>query len=127
MLSNLLFAKSKLIERGLDAAWLRNGVISQNIANVDTPGYKRKVVQFEEFLNNEMKTGCISQGKTRLSSDGIQITEDPTESAYRSDGNNVDIEHEMALLAANSIRYNMLIQKLNGDFQKLKTVIRGGR
>jgi flagellar basal-body rod protein FlgB len=127
VLSNLLFAKSKLIERGLDAAWLRNGVISQNIANVDTPGYKRKVVQFEEFLNNEMKTGCISQGKTRLSSDGIQITEDPTESAYRSDGNNVDIEHEMALLAANSIRYNMLIQKLNGDFQKLKTVIRGGR
>jgi len=126
VLSNLLFTKNN-IERGLNAAWLRNDVISQNIANVDTPGYKRKVVRFEEFLDNEMKTGRISQGKTNLSSNGMQITEDPTNSSYRSDGNNVDIEHEMALMAANSIRYNTLIQRMNGDFQKLKTVIRGGR
>ena len=126
MLSNLLFTKNN-IERGLNAAWLRNDVISQNIANVDTPGYKRKVVRFEEFLDNEMKTGRISQGKTNLSSNGMQITEDPANSSYRSDGNNVDIEHEMALMAANSIRYNTLIQRMNGDFQKLKTVIRGGR
>ncbi|NLB78878.1 MAG: flagellar basal body rod protein FlgB [Clostridiaceae bacterium] len=125
MLSNLLFTKNN-IERGLDAAWLRNDVIAQNIANVDTPGYKRKIVQFEEFLDNEMKTGRISHGKTKLSSDGMQITEAPAQSSYRSDGNNVDIEHEMALMAANSIRYNTLIQRMNGDFQKLRTVIRGG-
>jgi len=116
-----------MIERGLDAAWLRNNVISQNIANVDTPGYKRKVVKFEEFLDSEMKTGRISQGKSKLSSNGMHIIEDPANSSYRSDGNNVDIEHEMALLAANSIRYNTLIQRINGDFQKLKTVIRGGK
>lgn len=126
MLSNLLFTKNN-IERGLDVAWLRNNVISQNIANVDTPGYKRKVVQFEEFLSGEMKTGKISQGKSRFSSDGIRIIEDPAESSYRSDGNNVDIENEMALLAANSLRYNTLIQRISGDFQKLKLVIRGGR
>jgi flagellar basal-body rod protein FlgB len=126
VLSNLLFTKNN-IERGLDAAWLRNDVIAQNIANVDTPGYKRKIVQFEEFLDNEMKTGRISHGKTKLSSDGMQITEAPAQSSYRSDGNNVDIEHEMALMAANSIRYNTLIQRMNGDFQKLRTVIRGGR
>ena len=126
MLSNLLFTKNN-IERGLDAAWHRNDVIAQNIANVDTPGYKRKIVQFEEFLDNEMKTGRISHGKTKLSSDGMQITEAPAQSSYRSDGNNVDIEHEMALMAANSIRYNTLIQRMNGDFQKLRTVIRGGR
>ncbi len=126
MLSNLLFTKSN-IERGLDAAWLRNNVISQNIANVDTPGYKRKVVQFEEFLSSEMKTGRISHGRSGLSGDGIRIIEDPAESSYRSDGNNVDIENEMALLAANSLRYNTLIQRINGDFQKLKMVIKGGR
>ena len=126
VLSNLLFTKSN-IERGLDAAWLRNTVISQNIANVDTPGYKRKVVQFEEFLSDEMKTGKISKGKSRLYGDDIRIIEDPSESSYRSDGNNVDIENEMALLAANTLRYNTLIQKINGDFQKLKLVIRGGR
>lgn len=126
MLSNLLFTRNNT-ERGLDVAWLRNNVISQNIANVDTPGYKRKVVQFEEFLSSEMKTGKISQGKSRFLSDGVRIIEDPAESSYRSDGNNVDIENEMALLAANSLRYNTLIQRISGDFQKLKLVIRGGR
>ncbi len=126
MLSNLLFTKNNL-ERALDVSWLRNDVISQNIANVDTPGYKRKVVKFEEFLNSEMKTGRISQGTSKLSSESVQITEDPSESSYRSDGNNVDVENEMALLAANSIRYNTLIQRMNGDFQRLSKVIKGGR
>lgn len=126
MLSNLLFTKNNL-EKALDASWLRNDIISQNIANVDTPGYKRKTVQFEEFLNNEMKTGRISQGGSKLAGSGIVVSEDPSESSYRFDGNNVDIENEMALLAANSVRYNTLIQKMNGDFQKLKNVIRGGR
>lgn len=126
MLSNLLFNKQNL-ERALDASWLRNDVISQNIANVDTPGYKRKAVQFEEFLNDEMKTGRIAQGTSKASSSGIQIVEDPQDTSYRSDGNNVDIENEMALLAANSLRYNTMIQRMNGDFQKLRNVIRGGR
>ncbi len=126
MLSNLLFTKQNL-EKALDATWIRNDVISQNIANVDTPGYKRKTVQFEEFLNNEMRTGRIAQGTSGATSNGIQITEDPVDSSYRSDGNNVDIENEMALLAANTIRYNTLIQKMNGDFQKLRSVITGGR
>ncbi len=126
MLSNLLFSK-KNIEQALDVSWLRNDVISQNIANVDTPGYKRKVVKFEELLDSEMKTGRISQGTSRISGESMQITEDPSNSSYRSDGNNVDVEHEMALLAANSIRYNTLIQKMNGDFQKLRNVIKGGR
>ena len=126
LLSNLLFNKQNL-ERSLDATWLRNSVISQNIANVDTPGYKRKVVKFEEFLNDEMKTGKITNGTSRAQADGIQITEDPVGSSYRSDGNNVDIENEMALLAANSLRYNTLIQRMNGDFQRLRNVIKGGR
>lgn len=126
MISNLLFSKDS-IERALDVAWLRNDVISQNIANVDTPGYKRKVVKFEDLLEDEMKTSRISKGQTALTSDSVRIVEDPSESAYRSDGNNVDIENEMALLAANSLRYNTLVQRISGDFQKLRNVITGGR
>lgn len=125
VLSDLLFTGNN-IERALDASWLRNNVISQNIANVDTPGYKRKTVQFEEFLNNEMKTGKIANGTSKISGNTTRIVEDPSDSSYRSDGNNVDIENEMALLAANSIRYNTLVQKMNGDFQKLRNVIKGG-
>lgn len=126
MLSKLLFNRSN-IEHALDAAWLRNEVISHNIANIDTPNYKRKTVQFEQLLTSEMKSGKISHGASKLTSRNIRIVEDPSSSSYRSDGNNVDIENEMALLAANSIRYNTLVQKINGEFQKLKNVIRGGR
>lgn len=126
MPSKLLFPNNN-VERALDAAWLRNDVISQNIANVDTPGYKRKVVRFEEFLNSEMKTGKINSGESKLYSAGMNVVEDPAASSYRSDGNNVDIENEMALLAANNLRYNTLIQRVNGNFAKLKSVIRGGR
>jgi flagellar basal-body rod protein FlgB len=126
-LSNLLFTRQNL-EKALDAAWIRNDVISQNIANVDTPGYKRKTVMFEEFLNNEMRMGRIAQGTSAISDNSpIKIVEDPADSSYRSDGNNVDIENEMALLAANQIRYSTLIQKMNGDFQRLRSVITGGR
>jgi len=110
----------------LDAAWLRNDVISQNIANVDTPNYKRKEVLFEEFLNSEMKYSRISNGKSRLQGSGdIKVIEDNKNYSYRLDGNNVDIEREMAKLAENTLRYNTLIQRMNGQFNKIRTVIRG--
>jgi flagellar basal-body rod protein FlgB len=125
VLQNILFPKSNL-QKALDASWLRIEVISNNIANVDTPGYKRKTVKFEEFLSSEMKTGKISKGQTRLKSSDIMVSHDYSTLSYRSDGNNVDIENEMAELATNSLRYNTLIQKMNGDFQNLRKVIRGG-
>lgn len=125
MLNKLLFPKNHL-EKSLDAAWLRNDVISQNIANVDTPGYKRQEVQFEEFLNSEMKHSRISNSKTHIQGSGdIKVVEDNKNYSYRLDGNNVDIEREMAKLAANSLRYNTLIQRINGQFSKLRTIIKG--
>ena len=125
MLNKLLFPKNNL-EKSLDASWLRNNVISQNIANVDTPGYKRKEVQFGEYLNSEMKHSRISNGKSHLQGSGdIKMIEENSSYSYRLDGNNVDIEREMAKMAANSLKYNTLIQRINGKFNKLRTVIRG--
>lgn len=125
MLNKLLFPKNNL-EKSLDAAWLRNEVISHNIANADTPGYKRKEVQFEEFLNSEMKKSRISNGTTRIQGSGeIRVVEDHKNYSYRLDGNNVDIEREMSRLAANSLKYSTLIQRINGQFGKLRTIIRG--
>ena len=126
MLQNILFSKNNL-EKAVDASWLRNEVISNNIANVDTPGYKRKTVKFEEFLSSEMKTSKIDNGQTQLNSSEIIVSEDYTSLSYRADGNNVDIENEMAEMATNTLRYNTLIQKMNGEFQNLRNVIRGGR
>lgn len=126
VLNDILFSKGNL--RGaIRASWLRNEVISNNIANVDTPGYKRKTVKFEEFLNDGLKTGKIDKGQTRLGSSGALVSVDHASLSYRADGNNVDIENEMAELATNSLRYNTLVQKLNGEYQSLRSVIKGGR
>ncbi len=125
MLGKLLFPNKKL-ENSLDAAWLRNDVISQNIANADTPGYKRKEVQFEEYLNSEMKHSRIENGMSRLSGGkGIKVVNDHENYSYRLDGNNIDIEREMAQMAMNTLRYNTLIQRMNGQFAKLRNVIKG--
>jgi flagellar basal-body rod protein FlgB len=125
LLGKLLFPNKKL-ENSLDAAWLRNDVISQNIANADTPGYKRKEVQFEEYLNSEMKHSRIENGMSRLSGGkGIKVVNDHENYSYRLDGNNIDIEREMAQMAMNTLRYNTLIQRMNGQFAKLRNVIKG--
>ena len=125
MLIKLLFPNNHL-EKSLDATWLRNDVISQNIANADTPGYKRKEVQFEEFLSSELKNSRITSGKSRISGSGdIRITEDHKNYSYRLDGNNVDIEQEMAQMAMNTLRYNTLIQRMSGQFSKIRTIISG--
>lgn len=121
-----ILSRTQNLERALDAAWTRNEVVSQNIANVDTPGYKRKTLKFEEFLNAEMKTGKIDHGQTELSGLGMVVTTDDAATSYRIDGNNVDIERESALMAMNNLKYNTLIQRISGQFTTLRSVIRGG-
>ncbi len=125
MLNKMLFHTQNL-ERGLDAAWLRNTVIAQNVANVDTPDYKRKTLKFEEYLDTEMKASRIANGQTRIGGGLMTVSEDYSATSYRIDGNNVDIEREMALMAMNNLKYNALIQRISGKFSTLRSVIRGG-
>lgn len=127
----------KILEKSLDAAWLRNEAISQNIANVDTPGYKRKSVSFEEALNQAMDGSSfkgnttdrrhIPIGGSSIDSVGIKIDQDNQSLSMRLDGNNVDIDTEMASMAKNSIKYNTLIQSFNHGIRKIKSVISEGR
>lgn len=129
---------SKVLEKSLDAAWLRNEAISQNIANVDTPRYKRKTVGFEEYLNEAMESSKIKGfrtdprhfpvGQRNIDDIEIKVSEDNKSLSMRLDGNNVDIDNEMASMAKNTIKYNVLIQRLNEGFKRIKSVIsEGGR
>lgn len=126
-----------LREKALDAAWTRNEAIAQNIANVDTPGYKKSTVAFEEYLDNALDKGGfkgfttdkrhIEIGGGSPESAKIRITKEYENLSTRLDGNNVDIESEMASLAKNDIRYNTLVQSVSDSYQKLKSVISEGR
>ena len=69
----------------------------------------------------------ISMGGDGIDSVDIKVTEDYKELSMRLDGNNVDVEAEMASMAQNYIQYNTLTDRLNGKFRMLKSAISEGR
>lgn len=116
-----------VLEKACDASWTRNSVLANNIANVDTPGYKRKDVQFEDYLMNEIGyTDSLDDEVANADLDALTTTT-YTEYAgldYRIDGNNVDIDTESAELAKNQIKYYTMLDSVSQEFNRLKTVTR---
>lgn len=119
-----------LIKQGLDATSLRSKVIANNIANVNTKGYKKYYVTFEETLKDAMNSVKLEKSDA-LHLDGanntgkISIKQD-TSTSMREDGNNVDIESEMSNQAANTLLYNALITQANSKLSLTRYVITGG-
>ena len=115
-----------VLSKAADASWLRNNLISNNIANNDTPGYKRKDVQFESYLEMELIRGASLKHRvanTDLSRlDGTAYT-DYASLSYRADGNNVDIHTENTYLAENQIRYYTLLDSMTQEFSRLKLAL----
>jgi len=124
------------LERALDGAAIRQKVITNNIANVDTPGYKRSDVSFQDQLKQSMRSGGSiplsvtnpSHMSSSASSPTLPFTViQDTGSSFRNDGNNVDIERETVEMAKNDIYYNTAVQILNGRFNYLRYVIEEGK
>ncbi len=117
----------KLLEKTLDASTLRQRVIANNIANAETPFFKRSEVRFEELLTQEMSSGLPSIiGKrthprhfyigNRSGQFEPQITTD-SNSLMTNNLNNVDTEVEMTTMARNQLRYNALVQQVGHEFK----------
>ena len=118
-----------VLDRAADAAWQRNEAISNNIANVDTPGYKRQDVAFESVLqqalgNNRYESMDDKVANVNLSRLRGRAYVDYANYSYRLDGNNVDIENENVMLAENQLKYQGLISSINQEFTNLKTVMK---
>lgn len=106
----------KSLEAGIAAANLKQKTITQNIANVETPGYKAKNVEFKMVLNEiEGKQNAFEF------SNSVSISDD--NSIARMDGNNVNIEKEQLALWDTYYQYSALITKLNGQFSSLRNVM----
>lgn len=132
MFQSSVFNYINVLDRAADASWLRNQAITNNISNVDTPGYKRQDVAFEEVLakalgrnryeSMDSKVSSIQNGRLhRLSP---VVYEDYEGFSYRLDKNNVDIENENVMLAENQLKYQGLITSITQDFSNLKTVMK---
>lgn len=112
-----------VLQKAADASWYRNDVLANNIANVDTPNYKRKDVQFETYLITSLSGGdSLDSNIANADLDELQPTTyvDQSNLSYRLDGNNVDINTESAELAKNQLRYYTLLDSMSQEFSRLK-------
>ena len=119
------------LENALGRADLKQKVLTNNIANIDTPNYKAKKVSFRNLLDQE--TSNLEAVKTDYrhvdftgSGDDYSIVSS-SDTSYQQNGNNVDIDKEMTDLAENQINYQALVERMSGKFNSLKTVLTGGK
>lgn len=118
------------LEQAINQSTAKQKVISNNIANVDTPNYKAQEIRFNKSLENEMQKLHATKTNNKhfdfgTTSSGYQIIT-RNNINYQHNGNNVDIDQEMTEMAKNQIQYNALIDRLSSKFHSLKTVIKGG-
>lgn len=129
MINSNVFDYVNVLQKAADASALRHDVLSNNIANMDTPGYKRQDVDFESQLRRALRSTRFKTIDDRVGD--INTTElnpgvytDSPGFSYRLDGNNVDIDTETGRLAENQIKYNGLITGINQEFSNLKLVMK---
>ena len=111
--------------RAMAASTLRHEVLSNNIANVNTPNFKRSHVRFEDLLKKELGLDRHLPLAYRGKAHGVIEQENTTN--MRLDGNNVDIDVEMAEVAKNQLYYNVLANQLGGHISRMKSVITSGQ
>lgn len=113
----------------LDAAATRNDIINNNIANVNTPNYKRKDIRFETELKHAFARAGEETVDARVNfffndTATTEIYTDYEELSYRYDGNNVSIQNELAILAKNQTKYNGMMTLLNQNFSQMMSVMK---
>jgi flagellar basal-body rod protein FlgB len=132
--SILSAAPTNILEKALASSALRQKTISNNIANVNTPGFKKSDVLFEDKLQAAMDQSLIPLTRTNANHLPSGATGDlepsvvvDSTSSMRLDGNNVDIDKEMASLAKNSIYYDAVAQQLSKHYGLLLSAIKEGK
>ncbi|KPL71407.1 hypothetical protein ADN00_17080 [Ornatilinea apprima] len=115
----------------LDGLALRNQIISRNLANVDTPGYKAQSVDFESVIRraidretgltmNATQTGHI--GKPSSSAASATLIRARSGGSTRADGNNVDVDNELIEMSETGIRYEAVSQQISKKLLLLKSI-----
>ena len=130
-MSSGMFGYVNVLKAAADASWTREEVLTNNIANVDTPNYKRQDVDFTTYLNSALSrtNGGSSSLTNRVNNINyndvaIRTYTDNSTLSYRTYGNNVDLSTENVELAAEQINYNALIDSMNNEFSRFKAVLK---
>ena len=107
----------------LDVSQMRHKALSGNLANIETPGYKRVDIDsnFESSLNRAVHNGDFEQVKDSQ----VRLQKDTTTAAVRPDGNNVSLNRELMQINENSLQYEFLSQYTSNSIKALNKAIRG--
>ena len=131
MFTTYVFDYTNILDKAADASWMRENVITNNIANIDTPGYKRQDVDFESVLQKALgktKYSSLDKKVRELNQDLGKLTTtsytDAANYSYRLDRNNVDENTENAELASESLRYQLLTTAITNNFSRMQTVLK---
>lgn len=131
MITSGIYNYVNILDKAADAANLRNELLTNNIANVSTPNYKRKDLDFESVLQGELAgeknlSKAVKKANQNLETLDAQVYTDNASLSYRLDGNNVDINTEEARLVENQIKYQALVDLMNQEFARYNTVLSSG-
>lgn len=127
-----------VLQKGLDALAIQHEAIANNLANIDTPQFKRTVVSFQDKLRNALEVNPPSDlwrtnpmhfpMAQKISLDNFKPdTRAITETIGRNDGNNVDLEMESGVLAENNLLYNSMVDVTSRYMANLRHSITEGK
>ena len=114
-----------LLEKMLDVSSIKHKVIANNIANVNTPGYKKMEVSFADQLEKAVNESSVNKFDTLQPK--IVISKEDTNDTVRNDGNNVDMDKEVSSLVKNTLSYSIFTQLLAKKYEGIKSAIEGSR
>lgn len=127
MFSSNTFANINMLDKAADASYVRQNVLAHNLANVDTPTYKRSDVDFEGVLRRALKnthTNDAVIAVRRLDNSKLKpkVYEDMSNFSYRLDRNNVDVDTESMEIASEQLRYQLITTGINNAVGRFKIV-----
>ena len=129
MIMSDAFSYVNALDCAADASWRRQTLIMNNIANDDTPGYKRKDLNFSSVLRDELLSTherTLDKAVDRLDDNGNHVEGyeyiDYENYSYRLDGNNVDPDTEQVELASEILRYQSFTTSISNEFERFSMV-----
>ncbi|UQZ35973.1 flagellar basal body rod protein FlgB [Paenibacillus sp. PK3_47] len=128
---------SKRNEALLNILNVKHSAIAENIANADTPNYKSKSVEFKEELRRAIEGDTAGELEIKRTHEKHMQIQDPgasiipyrilvnSDTAMNNNGNNVDMDMEMANLAENQLMYNYMADRVSGHYTKIRNMLQG--
>ena len=117
-----------MMQRSMEFLWSKQSCILDNIANVETPGYKVKYATFEEALKNAVLSSAqngISSSSIRKAIEETPVVVREAQESVRMDGNGVNITEQSVELARNGYQMQYVFGAISSDIATLQAVIRG--